>query len=81
LPSTVIKSQSRRNEKSSNCTITGSLGDNIMAASSSVIVIDDENVREIPRYKPNKAGQVDDTVRMRQEDVDQHVQVMLHLAN
>lgn len=52
-----------------------------MAATSSVIVVDDESVREGSRNKPNKIGQVDDTVHSRQEDVDQHVHVMLHLAD
>jgi hypothetical protein len=70
--------------KGSNHTITASF-DNTwqgsMAATSSVIVVDDESVREGSRNKPNKIGQVDDTVHSRQEDVDQHVHVVLHLAD
>jgi hypothetical protein len=51
-----------------------------MAAPSSVIVVDDESVREGSRYKPNTIGQVDDTVHSGQENVDQHVHIMLHLS-
>jgi hypothetical protein len=42
-----------------------------MAATSSVIVVDDERVREGSRYKPNTIRQVDDTVHSAQKNVDQ----------